>query len=835
MAFPRILGAIQMKLTSIGTALCLLLALSTMVQGAIATAPDSGRVLVIKGKAGSGDLIFIQSDSIRADSTGAWTLKLDRTGHSGADSVLDLCLERSGNKACTQVRPGIFDTLELAPLGFVDTSSSAAPSDTLPTGPERDSGQNASQTPVLVDDGKSASGRKITVKGQRRYKVLGQEKISAKDAKRLPSLGEPDVIRAVQALPGVAASSDFSTKLYVRGSASDENLILFDNAVVYSPNHFGGLFSSFLVDATGDMDFYKGGFESRYGNRLSSVLSVNSKTGAAGMDSANLGSIYAKGALRLTLFSGSLETEGRNGNWSWVMAGRRMWWDQASEALKYLEISDFSLDYHFYDIQGNLAWGNKGDTVRISLYDGKDQLDFDPLNVEWGNTVVPLNVRKRLFDGLAYKGALSYSRFEQSLGFSEILNSENSVKSINTRQELEYSGIPDHVLASGYEYDWFWIHFFSGSNALDLSSRERYGTGLHSGFLQDRWSLGKKNTIALGLRGYYYEDLDHTGWDPRFAYTFRPTTDWRFDFGIGHYTQYLTSIRFGDTEGFNEFWYGARPPMEPTTSVVTSLGAARSEIGKWNLNASWEGYYKEIHDVPLYYPNRSAGETADESGESRTFASDFTGLDGYALGTEFTIRKDAGRIAGMASYGYSQSVLKQGPYGNVLQSAEFEPYYADWDQTNTFKAAATFTWKSGKTKPSAKTKKGGTYILSQLQLNYHTGQPYTGYGSYINTHEPLQGVDGSIGSGLDEYAEKNIYLLQGSRNDTRKPYYLRLDVTPFETGRIGKWRFYGTVINILNRENVLSVTVDRSHNPPTKTFVNQFPIIPVFFGYEYEF
>jgi hypothetical protein len=100
----------------------------------------------------------------------------------------------------------------------------------------------------------------------------------------MPSLAEADVVKALQALPGVVASSDFSSKIYVRGGGADQNLFLFDNAPVYSPVHFFGLFSTFLVEGVDEVNFYKGGFPSRFGNRLSSVVDITTRDGGPKKD-----------------------------------------------------------------------------------------------------------------------------------------------------------------------------------------------------------------------------------------------------------------------------------------------------------------------------------------------------------------------------------------------------------------------------------------------------------------------------------------------------------------------------------------------------------------------
>jgi hypothetical protein len=108
---------------------------------------------------------------------------------------------------------------------------------------------------------------------------ISQVELSAKNVRDAPQLAEADLFRTLQALPGVVAESDFSTGLVVRGGNTDQNLIMLDGITVYNPSHMGGLFSNFLLDATKDALFIKGGFPAEYGGRMSSVLNVISKSG----------------------------------------------------------------------------------------------------------------------------------------------------------------------------------------------------------------------------------------------------------------------------------------------------------------------------------------------------------------------------------------------------------------------------------------------------------------------------------------------------------------------------------------------------------------------------
>lgn len=759
-----------------------------------------------------------------------------------------MCLEKAEEKACSTVQPKGYDTLELAPLRFtekivVDTVSLPAPAAASDSNPNP-----AAAKAKLLDQGKAVDSRTVVVHGHRKAKVLGQEHVTAQQIRRLPGLAEPDVIRAVQALPGVVASSDFSTKMYVRGSASDENLVLFDNAVVYSPAHFGGLFSTFLADGIGGLDFYKGGFDPYWGDRLASVLTVHSKDGGSSFDSSSrlagtwLGdSAKVTSIARVTTFSGSVESDGKKGDWSWTLAGRRTWIDQALSAAKSAGLTNFSLNYFFYDWQGSLAWAHAGDTVRLSAYQGRDELNIDPLILNWGNLALPLNVHLQLTPYLAYEGALAWSGFDQLFSLSDILRFENSIGTVNSRQGLSYTGLPGHVLAGGYEYNYFWVDFLQGNKARNSYLEDKYSLDLHAAYLQDRWTINPRHTLAYGLRIYNYPELQHPAgngltdvvkegvaswtWDPRLTYTWRPAKDWRYDAHIGYYHQYLASLRFADQETPNEFWYAVKGNMKPTTSLLGAMGVQRENFTRAGLTASVEAYYKDMRDVPLFYPNQTAGALDSLQSKGGDLSTLFSSLDGYAMGAEFDVKREEGAVSGDISYSYSRAILRHRAFDNGTTSEAEKIYYADWNQSHTVKLTANLNWKGTDGNSIWESKKKGRYLRTNVQFNFHSGLPYTDLGLYTRPHEAFQNVQ----------RNEPTQLLPDDRNAVDRPDYLRLDVTPFDVGREGHWRFYWTILNIFNRKNVYLVQVERNANPPSKSYFYQFPFLPIFMGYEYEF
>jgi hypothetical protein len=825
--------------------------------------------VVVRSSAPPGSKVTLEGLEARMDSTGRFLASAMVDSTRRATGTVELCLFAGGQNLCTPVRPQGFDTLDIAPLQ-VKIDSVVETRDTVRTVTDTTRYDSAA---LRSDAGpkviQSAAGGTVVVRGKRRPpRVLGQERVTVQTIKRLPGLAEPDVIRAVQALPGVVASSDFSTKVYVRGSSSDQNLILFDNAVVYSPAHFGGLFSTFLADATGGLDFYKGGFEPKWGNRLASVLLVSSKVGGTdrdtgrdstswfrqGLDYAVRGTESAvtgapkdsiekprtQGAVRLTTFSGSFETDGVQGDASWTLAGRRTWIGTALAAARKANITDLQLDYDFYDWQGSVAWGHAGDTVRASLYQGRDKLDFNPFSVQWGNLAAPVNIKKRLGTDFTFLGSGSYSSYDQTVQFGDIFRFYNSIGSWNGTAALQWDPVPAHRVLGGTEYNHFDVNFTQDFMVASLADTLKSKSDLEAFFLQDRWILDTTKSITFGARVYWYPELSDVHWDPRATFTWRFAKDWRGDLHLGRYTQYMTSLRFADMELPTEFWYAAQKPMSPTTQDMLSFGLERQNLGAWGLRTTFEGYYKNIRAVPLLYQIQSTAsqDSANDASGYDYFARSFQKQDGWSAGFEWGINKEEGWWTASMSYALGWAVLQQRAFSNELQSATFKPYWADWDQRHTFKLTSGINWIGRKSDEALHAGKAGwgDYLRSSLQLNINSGHPYTAYLSYQRTSEPAQPPDGGQGAGGPvPGVDGNTLTVQGDRNSARAPGYFRLDITPIDWGRTGKWRFYYTIINVTDSKNQYAINYDTRKNPPEKNVTYQFPYLPIFLGYEYQF
>ena len=654
--------------------------------------------------------------------------------------------------------------------------------------------------------------RKVVVQLQRKPKrKIGESVVSAKSIKRMPSLGEADVMRSIQALPGVVASSDFSTKIYVRGGGSDQNLFLLDNGVVYSPAHFFGLFSTFLVEPIEEVKFYKSGFMPEYGNRLSSVAAISSRAG--GKDTVD--EWFASNSVKISTFAAQAHTEGHQGDARWVIAARSTYIKQVLDALKAMDVTSFSLDYKFTDIQGAVNYNlGEGRDLQVSLYTGADVLNLGPMFVEWGNTVVPVNLKWRINENLDLRSSFSYSLFYQDMEMRDMMRMFNDVSTFASRQSLTFNNFENHTPTVGYDLEYSEVTFLQDLKISKQKMEEIAKPWHHILYAQDIWRIFDFE-FQYGMRFNYHALSEQFGLEPRFSAKWGFTENQSLNFHAGYYEQYLNSLMLGDQESLNEFYYPStksivRGKIKPSSSVLTTLGYTFNNIfDMFNFNT--EAYYKTQNNLLIF--NQSPPDSIAEIAVS---LSDFTkSAEGYSLGYEVSLSKPEGFLTGGLSWSQGLSVVKE--------DGDKSAYYPNWHQPFSLKLDLGVNWFETK-----------YYLRSSAQLKWSGGTPYTEYLGYHNTQDIDKSYPGYSLPNSPEHPE-NTSLPLGDRNGSFKTDYFRVDLKLIDWGKENKWNFGFTILNLTNHENVFFYSYDTSKNPPKLEKSTQFPFFPALMSYEYYF
>ena len=763
----------------------------------------------VRAKVGEPFSVLLPADTLwnvcvtDSDTSGGAKEKCFLLSYAGPDSSFGA--EIGGEDAVVTT----FDdgTTERIPFPPADSAKSApdtaaAPADDLPD----------VEALLAAGEGKRSELKKVVVQLRRRPKrQAGESVVTAKAIKRMPGLGEADVIRSIQALPGVVASSDFSTKIYVRGGAADQNLFLYDNAVVYSPTHFFGLFSTFLVEGIDGVQFYKSGFPAQYGNRLSSVLKMDGRAG--GRDSVE--EWFSRSSVKISTFAAQLHTEGHKRGTRWVFAGRSTYIGQVLDFCNWAGLIDFDLDYEFTDLQGTVVHEFSPDTrLKASFYVGKDVLAFDPLYVDWGNVAVPINFFHR-FGDWEYNATLAFSRFYQNMEIVDLLSIGMDLYTWQIKQWLDWRGLRDHVLTVGHEAEYDDEIFFEYIANERFEDKQR--PWHHVLYLQDAWSFAPRWTLRAGLRLNYQTAAEHFGVEPRGALVWAIDPDRTLEFHAGHYLQYMNSVMFSDAESLNEFYYPATTTtkgrqIEPSRSNLYAVEYSRRNIlEEYDFAAGV--YWKTQNNLNTFVmtADSSSNETASED---FMLADWFGTAEGYSMGYELSLRKDRGALFGGVNWSQSLSVLRTDDGS--------KPYFPSWHQPYALKFDAGINWKGAD--GIWPHRKKGRYLRSSLALKYSAGMPFTESVGYFAPHSLAE----------PRYEEK-WQTVPGSRNAARQSDYFRIDLKAIDVGREDKWNFSWTIINLTDHENMFYTWYDTRENPPVRKQVTQFPFLPIMLNYEYVF
>jgi CarboxypepD_reg-like domain/TonB-dependent Receptor Plug Domain len=588
---------------------------------------------------------------------------------------------------------------------------------------------------------------------------VGMHQLSVESIKKLPVImGEVDILKSIQLLPGVKNGGEGSSGFYVRGGGPDQNLILLDDAVVYNTGHLFGFFSVFNGDAIKNVTLIKGGMPANYGGRLSSVLDVSMKEG-------NNKAYKVEGGIGLIASRLSIQGPIVKNKGSFILSGRRTY---ATELLKALKPNDERLKnfgYYFYDFNAKANYQiTKNDRLYLSGYFGDDVFKFSntentfKARIPWGNRTATLRWNHIVSDKLFMNTSAVYNSYKFEFGgaqqgFSVKLNS--GIKDWNLKTDFDYYTAKGHNLKFGAAttYHTFQPSTVSGTNDttdlnpvnpvmkyalessiyvlddFDLNSWCRINAGLrYSSFLHlGPYSLyTKQNGVNIDSTTYGNNKIvtNYGGLEPRLNARFSLNKTTSIKTSITKSFQYIHLVTNNGSTLPTDLWVPSTKIVQPQMSWQYSAGLFKN-VRDNMFETSIEVYYKNMNSQLEYRENYTPNNNNDPE-------YDFVQGKGWAYGTELFINKTKGRFTGWIGYTLSYSKRK---FNNLNDGLE---YFAKYDRRHDisivtsyeinkkWNASAVFIFSSGNriTLPSSLININNTLLQQYSQLNNQQLPPY---------------------------------------------------------------------------------------------------------------
>lgn len=637
--------------------------------------------------------------------------------------------------------------------------------------------------------------------------IMGVEKINMKEINQLPVLlGERDVLKSIQLLPGIKSAGEGNSGFYVRGGAADQNLILLDEAPVYNASHLLGFFSTFNSDAIKDVTLYKGGMPAQYGGRLSSVVDIKMKDGNAkdNVVSGGLGLISS----RLNIEGPIVKDKG-----SFIISGRRTYADAFLRLSPDSNLNKNTLYFYDLNVKANYRVSKK-DRLFLSGYFGRDVLGFgQSFGTDWGNATATLRWNHIISNKIFSNTSFIYSNYSYNIKIksgTDNFKITSQIRDFNVKQDFDYfinsnnkikfgANVIHHTVTPGT------IAATTGSNIKSSEIQNKFS--IESAFYaSDELSLNKGINIVYGLRvsnlsaigpGNYYR-YDSTGYitdtlryakgkvaasywniEPRAAVSFTLNSLSSIKVSYNRNVQNLHLLSNSSTATPTDLWLPSTNNIKPEIADQFSIGYYKNSANNV-YEFSVETYYKWLQNQIDYKPG--ADLQANDNIESELLFG-----DGRAYGIEFFVKKKVGRLNGWISYTLSRAEERF----SKINNGNYFP--ARQDQTHNISIVGIYQL-------SKYWSLSGTWV-------YNTGNAVT------------------FPSGKYHVNNQTVFLYT-ERNGYRMPAYHRLDIAATWESKKNKLRKYQSswtigLYNVYGRENAYLIQFKDDPKNPNKTVAEQ--------------
>ena len=669
-------------------------------------------------------------------------------------------------------------------------------------------------------------------------KNVSQISLSPKKLASIPNLGEKDIFRAIQLIPGVSGTNESSSGLYVRGGTPDQNLVLLDGFTVYHVDHFYGFFSAFNSGAIKDIQLYKGGFPAEYGGRISSVMDLTGKTGNSNKFSLSAG-------LSLVSANATLEIPiGDKANL--LIAGRRSYTDILKSGL-YNSIFNLYNDsnqtngnslpnfngfqqnqtqptFYFYDLNTKFSYKpSDKDIISISIYNGEDNLDSSRENqntfgtgteeriinsdiedlLNWGNWGSSFRWARQWSDKLYTNVVGAYSNyFSQRKRINDIsiqlidttttnksgLIEDNNLNDYTLRIHNEYKINSKHSLEFGGQLTKNEVDYnYSLNDSISVINQKDKGL-IKTVYIQNKWSPTEKLNIIGGIRTTHFDVTNELYYEPRLSGSYQLNNKVKLKGAWGKYYQFVNRIVREDvTQGSRDFWLLANKENSPISFSQHLILGTSYEVDDWLFDVEY--FEKEMTGLTEFSLRFQSALGTDPNDQL------FFEGTGISRGVDFLIQKKVGKYTGWLGYTLSEVV-------HTFPDLSNSPFYSLNDQRHEFKIVNVL--------------KAGRWDLGATWV-YGSGKPYTApNGLYTITL-----LDG----------KETEYVSIGEKNGLRIDPYHRLDLSAtynFNLGS-GKGEMGLSIFNLYNKTNTWYNEFEVVDNQVTETNVNYIGFTPSIF------
>lgn len=643
--------------------------------------------------------------------------------------------------------------------------------------------------------------------------IMGVQTLSVNEIKYIPVLlGEKDILKTIQLLPGIKSAGDGNSGFYVRGGGADQNLILLDEATVYNASHLLGFFSTFNSDAIKDVTIYKGGMPADYGGRLSSVLDVKTRDG-------NNQKFNMNGGIGLIASRLNIEVPIVKDKSSFIISGRRTYADVFLKLFGNSTVRQNTLYFYDFNAKANYQLNNKN-RLYMSLYTGRDKFGFgNAFGADYGNATANLRWNHVINHKFFSNTSLIYNYYSYQVkvvtGKNDI-SITSKIRDINLKEDLQYYHNASNKIHFGVNLIYHNIipgaltaSEISSFNSVEVQKKISLES---SAYISHEWNATKNINLTYGLRlstfsvlgpgtFHTYDSAEnivtssiyptlalvklYVNVEPRLALNYNLTSNSAIKASYMRNVQNLHLLSNSMATNPTDVWISSSNNVKPEIADQVAVGYYQNLLNN-AYEFSSEIYYKSLQRQ-IGYKN-GAELRVNENVESQLLFG-----KGRAYGIELFFKKKYGKLNGWLGYTLSKAERKfdginNGNYFNAMQDRTHElSVVSVYEASKRWIFAAMFVYYTG----NAVTFPSGKYSINNQTIFYYT--------------------------------ETNGY---------RMPDYHRLDVSVTLRGKkLKKFESYWTfsIYNVYNRANAYAINFQDDPNDPSKAQAVQttlFKMIP---------